>query len=371
MALTTVLGLSACSGASTTLAPQPPPKMVTTVPTASTLIALPQLSPGASFTYDIGAVDATKHRYYLADRKNKSLDIVNTLDNSVSFVGGFSGQASSNDMSGPDGVVVIPNSPFVIVGDVNVIKVVDVDAHTVVATTTTGTAGFRTDEGCYDPDDKLAMMANPADAPPYVSFVSGTTFNVTTTLQFPGSVGLEACVYDKGTKNFLINNDGTPANPLGEVDVIPAATVVAGKPAIAAIYPLADCGPTGMILGPNETLLVTCDPPAGKTITSRALNATNGQLLATIPLGGADQIDYDPKTNRFYEASRHNTASGIAGAPYTPVLGTIDATTFAIVGTTPTGTNAHSVAVDPSTGLIYVPLPPTATAPGGIQIYNP
>ncbi|GAC1541371.1 MAG: hypothetical protein NVS3B16_04770 [Vulcanimicrobiaceae bacterium] len=345
---------------------------VTTVPAASTLIQLPQLSPGASFTYDIGAVDPAAHRYYLADRKNKSLDIVNTLDNSVTFVGGFTGQTgSNNDTSGPDGVVVIPKSPIVAVGDVNVVKFVDVNARSVVATTTTGSAGLRTDEGCYDPDDNLLMMANPADATPYVTFISSTTFKVVATFPFANSAGLEACVYDPGTKNFFINNDGNTVNTLGEIDVIPAASAVAGKPAISAVYPLPNCSPTGMILGPAEKLLIACDPPAGTQITSRVFNATNGQLLATIPLGGADQIDYDSKTNRFYEADRHNTTSGIAGMPYTPVLGTIDANSYAIVGTTPTGPNAHSVAVDSSTGLIYVPLSPTATSPGGIQIYTP
>ncbi len=345
---------------------------MTTIPTASTLVQLPQLVAGATFTYDIGAVDPAAHCYYLADRKNQSLDILNTLDNSVTFVGGFTGQTgANNDTSGPDGVVIIPRTSIVAVGDVNVVKFVDVVAHSVVATTTTGTAGHRTDEGCYDPDDNLLMMANPGDAPPYVTFLSGSTYRAVATFPFAGSSGLEACVYDPGTKNFLINNDGNLANPLGEIDVISAASAVAGRPSISAVYPLPNCSPTGMILGPQEKLLVVCDPPTGTRITSLVFNATNGQLLATIPLGGADQIDYDSRTNRFYEACRHNTASGIAGPPYTPVLGVIDANSFAVVGTTPTGNNAHSVAVDSSTGLIYVPLSPTATAPGGIQIFNP
>jgi len=372
-AFAVALSLCACGGDSTTLIGGPAPKApVTTVPTASTLVQLPQLIPGASFAYDIGAVDPGAHRYYLADRTNKSLDILNTVDNSLTFVGGFTGQmGTNNDASGPDGVVIIPKTSIVAVGDVNVVKFVDVNAHSVVATTVTGTAGHRTDEGCYDPDDNLLMMANPGDATPYVTLLSGTTYKALSVFAFAGSSGLEACIYDPGTKNFLINNDGNTANPLGEIDVITAASAVAGKPAISAVYPLPNCSPTGMILAPPEKLLVACDPPPGTKITSLVFNAANGQLLATIPLGGADQIDFDPLTNRFYEASRHNTASGIAGPPYTPVLGVIDANSFAVVGTTPTGSNAHSVAVDPSTGRIYVPIPPTATAPGGIQIFNP
>ncbi|GAC1401633.1 MAG: hypothetical protein NVS3B17_10390 [Vulcanimicrobiaceae bacterium] len=371
--IATALIFAGCG--SDTVVLSPPPSIagpVTTVPKASTLIQLPQLAPGTSFAYDISAVDPSLHRLYLADRTNKSLDIVNTTDNSLTSVGGFTGQIGTNNtISGPDGVVVIPGSSVVAVGDVNVVKFVDTTARTVVATTTTGTAGNRTDEGCYDKDDGLLMMANPGDATPYVTFISATSHNVVSTFAFAASQGLEACVYDPGTKNFLINNDGNNTNLLGEIDVISAASAVAGKPVISAVYPLPNCSPTGMILAPGEKLLVSCDPPNGLPLTSLVFNAATGKQLATIPLGGADQIDYDPFTNRFYEAARHNTASGIAGAPYTPVLGTIDANTFAVVGTTPTGNNAHSVAVDPSTGLIYVPLSPTATAPGGIQIFNP
>ena len=369
-------GLAACNGGATNSPPFTTGTATTTGIKAQQLIVLPGLPAGGKFTYDIGVADATARRYYLADRTNASLDIINLDSNAVRQVPGFTGQKPSNDASGPDGVVYVPNGS-VYVGDVNTVKVVDPVAGAVTATIPTGTAGFRTDEGCYDPDDKLVMFANPADSPPYASFISTTTNTVVAKLNFPGSVGLEQCVYDPGTKKFLINNDGTPANPHGELDAILAATAVAGAPVIAQAYPEGTCGPAGLALGPNENLVVGCDTPAGTQQITLIMNAVSGAIVATIGgVGGEDEVAYDPKLNHYYVAARDMTANGISqtgqtGATFTPVLGVIDAATNMWLGNLPTGANAHSVAVDSATGRVYVPVPPTATAAGGVQVFGP
>jgi hypothetical protein len=344
---------------------------------AQQLVALPNLAPGGKFTYDIGVADATARRYYLADRTNSSLDIINLDTFAVRQIsGGFTGQKASNDVSGPDGVVFVPGGA-VYVGDVNVVKVVDPVAGTVTATIATGTAGFRTDEGCYDPDDKLVMFANPADSPPYATWISTTTNTVVAKLNFTGSVGLEQCVYDPGTKKFFINNDGTPANAHGELDAIAASAAVAGSPTIAQAFPEGNCGPTGLALGPNENLLVGCDAPAGSQQITLIMSATSGAVVKTITqVGGEDEVAYDPKLNHYYTAARDMTASGISqtgqtGAAFTPVLGVIDAATNTWIANFPTGANAHSVAIDSATGRVFVPVPPTATTNGGVQLFGP
>jgi hypothetical protein len=370
-------GLAACNGGSANAPPFQTGAATTTGIKAQQLIVLPGLPPGGKFTYDIGAADATARRYYLADRTNASLDIINLDTFAVRQVfGGFTGQKPSNDLSGPDGVAFVPNGS-VYVGDVNVVKVVDPVAGSVTATIPTGTAGFRTDEGCYDPDDKLVMFANPADSPPYASFISTTTNTVVAKLMFNGSIGLEQCAYDPGTKKFFINNDGTAANPHGELDAILAATAVAGTPVIAQRFPEGNCGPAGLALGPNENLLVGCDAPAGSQQITLVMNATSGAIVATIGgVGGEDEVAYDPKLNHCYVAARDMTANGISqtgqpGAVFTPVLGVIDAATNTWLGNLPTGANAHSVAVDSATGRVFVPVPPTATTSGGVQVFGP
>jgi hypothetical protein len=333
-------------------------------------IAVPNVVAKGKFSYDIGFVDPEKSAYYLADRTNKSLDVFSTTSLTlVAQIGGFTGQGPTSDKSGPDGVVAIPGTDIVYVGDVNTVKVVDVGARSIVTTIVTGSAGLRSDEGCYDPDDKIMMFANPADAPPYATFISTETRSIVGTLPFDAS-GLEQCVYNPRTKNFYINNDGSAANPTGELDVISAESVKQGAPKISAAYPLTNCGPTGMALR-EEDLLIGCDAPAGQPQVTIIVNAETGALKRTIAqVGGSDQVAYDPNNRRFYTASRNMTSSGISGGTTTPVLGVIDADNLKWIENVPTAANSHSVAVDPVTNHIFVPLAPTATSSGGIGVYG-
>ncbi|MBV9949237.1 MAG: hypothetical protein JOZ69_20475, partial [Myxococcales bacterium] len=79
-------------------------------------VAIPNIAPGGKFSYDIGVVDAKRHRYLLADRSNGSLDIVDTRTLALTQVAGFAGVRATNDVSGPNGVVVTGDGR-VFVGD--------------------------------------------------------------------------------------------------------------------------------------------------------------------------------------------------------------------------------------------------------------
>ena len=334
-------------------------------------IAVPNVDAGGKFSYDIGFVDPEKSAYYLADRTNKSLDVFSTTSLTlVAQIGGFTGDGASSDTSGPDGVVAIPGTDTVYVGDVNTVKVVDVGSRSIVKTIVTGSAGLRTDEGCYDPDDKVVLFANPADAPPYATFISTETRSVVGTLQFDAT-GLEQCVYNPRTKSFYINNDGSKSNPTGELDVISAQSVKQGAPKISAAFPLTNCGPTGMALR-EEDLLIGCDPPAGQPAVTYIVNAETGAVKKQITqVGGSDQVAYDPNNRRFYTASRNMTSTGIAGTgTKTPVLGVIDADNLKWIENVPTVANSHSVAADPLRNHVFVPLAPTQTSSGGIGVYG-
>jgi hypothetical protein len=374
------VGLAACSGngASGNITPPAGSSFGNSELQLKTQVIVPNLGAGSTpaFSYDIGTVDPTLHRYYLADRTNKALDVINTQTNTLHEIPGpYAGIQASNDISGPDGVVSIPGNPQVYVGDVNSVKLVDTNSGSVVTTIVTGTAGKRTDEGCYDKTDNLVMFANPADSPPYVSWINASTNQVVAVLPFTGSAGLEACVYDPSTKNFFINNDGTTANPAGELDTITAASVVAGSPAIAQVFPEGNCGPTGIDLGPNHQLVVGCDAPAGDPQITLIMN-TSGAIVKTITgVGGTDEVAYDSSSNRYYTASRNWTANGISQtglstAAFVPVLGVIDASTNTWIENVPTGKGSHSVAADASTGHVFVPVPSTSTANGGINVYG-
>jgi hypothetical protein len=349
-------------------------------PTVVNELTVPGTSGG--FSFDIGAVD--NGHYYLADRTNKALDVydTNTLQLLAQIKGtgatAFAGQIGTNNaISGPDGVVVIPGTNTVYVGDVGSVKVVDVGSMTVVKSIalpppgTGGATGFRADEGCYDPDDKLIMISHPEETnpSPFISFVSTTTQTQVATLALADSAGLEACVYDAATKSFLVNNDGTTANPNGELDVITAASVVAGTPAVSKSYGLGNCGPTGLDLGPGNDIVIGCDPsgaaggaPAGTPIVTLIYDKTSGTKLATVPIGGTDQVAYDKVSNRYFISARRWQNGGVlipapAGGTLAvnPSFGIIDAGSRSLVTRLDAGNNDHSVAVDGALHRAFVP----------------
>src|SRR5436309_14501211 len=89
-----------------------------------------------SFCYDIGWVDPGTHRYYLADRTNKGIDVIDTTSNtylSTLAIGKFEGFTGSPDTSGPDGILVVPAYCPLSAGDAHSpAKVVDVSSGAIV-----------------------------------------------------------------------------------------------------------------------------------------------------------------------------------------------------------------------------------------------
>ena len=369
-------------------------------------MAVPGVGTTTNFSFDISGVDPVKGRYYFTDRNNKSVDVFDTKTNTFikQITGGFAGcdtgptcVGASNDNSGPDGLNIIPGTTFIYVGDVNSVKIIDTQTDTVVKTIAIGgTSGLRADEGCYDPDHKIFMINSPGESPPFATFIDTVTQKIIATVLFtdPGtgptgrkSDGLEACVYDHATASFFNNNDGSSANPHGEVDVIPASFVLAGTPAAPVtltlpvptagngfkIFPLGSCDPTGLDLGPGTDLGVMCrQGTTGQLLTFLILDRTNGTVLATLNAGGGDQIAYDAATNRYYLAASRFTATGLAAvngacsaaSPCTPLLIVVDAATRQIFLRFNTGNNAHSIAVDPVNHQMYLPFS-SAAAPAG------
>jgi DNA-binding beta-propeller fold protein YncE len=368
-------------------------------------IAVPGVGQGTNFSFDISAVDSAKHRMYFTDRNNKSVDVIDTATNTLlkQITGGFAGcdtgptcNGANNDKSGPDGLNLITGTTFIYVGDVNSVKIIDTTTDTVVKTIAIGgKSGLRADEGCYDPDHKIFMINSPGESPPFATFIDVNTQKIIATLLFtdpgtgpagPASAGLEACVYDHATQTFLNNNDGSTANPRGEVDVIPASFIMTGTPAVPVvltlpvptpangfkIFPLGACDPTGLDLGPGTDMAVSCrQGTAFDPLTVQILDRTTGTLRATVPIGGGDQLAYDAPTNRYYLGASRWTSNGLssgpactAAFPCTPVLAIIDAATRTLVKTQFTGNNAHSLAVDPVTHRVYLPYS-SSTAPAG------
>jgi hypothetical protein len=341
---------------------------------------------GTNFSFDLGVVSGK--RYFVTDRNNAAVDVFDTQSSALvaqikgtganAFAGAVKNAAGAvdNSASGPNGINAVGNLLFV--GDVNSVKVVDPAAGTVIKTITVGTSGKRADEGCVDSVHGLYMISTPEAATPFATFINTTTQAVVAQVTFTDaagapSAGLEQCRYDPASDTFFVNNDGTTANPNGELVSMPGASIRAipagGTVNYTALVGMrafneGNCDPTGLALGPGTDIAVGCrEGTTGAPLLVQIMNRSTGAIVASVNGGGGDQIEYDAASNRYYNAGSRWTANGLAAtggacstaSPCTPVLTIIDAASHAIVTQVRTGNNAHSVAVDPVTFHAFVP----------------
>ncbi|MGH7684718.1 MAG: hypothetical protein ACREMT_10265, partial [Vulcanimicrobiaceae bacterium] len=103
---------------------------------------------GGAFAYGGAAVDSVASRYYLADRTNAALDVFDTKK--------LTQIAQVNDRFTSPGAVVVAGGN-VYVGDVNRVHVIDKATLTAMKPIAITHSGFRTEDGCFDPDDDLLM----------------------------------------------------------------------------------------------------------------------------------------------------------------------------------------------------------------------
>ncbi len=306
-----------------------------------TRIAIPGV-PLESF--DISWVDDATQTYYLADRSNAGIDVINARDHTfVKRITGFVGIRGKNDVSGPNGLVLVPDRQELWVGDGDSsVKIVDLRSGSVVATILTG-GRKRADELDYDPAHHVVLITNPNDDPPFVTVISTTSRAVLGKIEFPDATdGIEQPVWDSETERFYQAIPETKRNPGGAIAVIdPVARKVTHE------IPLTLCFPHGLAVGPNHELLVGCSKESHAR--SIILDLRTGAVVATVTeVGGSDQVWYNAGDRRYYLAARAN--------PGGPVLGVIDARTHKWLENIPTAKNAHSVSVDRTTNRVFVPL---------------
>lgn len=326
-------------------------------PAPSTTVRIAKIAiPGKPLrAFDISWVDSASAHYYLADRSNGAIDVVDSLTNTVtSQITGFVGATGKSDTSGPDGVITTFSNRELWAGDGDsTVKVVDLTSNTIVATISTG-GKFRADEMAYDPKDNVILVANNADEPPFGTLISVGTRSVLKKIPFPNATnGAEQPVYDPDTGKFYMSLPATEASPGGEMAVIDPVTMT-----VTASYALNNCGPNGAALGPGHQLLAGCGNPHRTVI----LDKTNGAVLADFSnVGGSDEVWFNPGDNRYYlaESAAQN-------------IGIIDALTLSVVGEVESGIGAHSVAADLANNHIFVPIagPDPACPTGCIAVYT-
>ena len=339
----------------------------------------------ALVSFDISWVDPYIHSYFLADRSNSAVDVVDTKTHTMvnQFKAGFAGFTGNNDTSGPNGVLSLDNRGTVQVwaGDgpttadtscgetmCSTVKVFAFPSGTLLQTIPTHGVR-RADELCHDPADHLIQIANDAEADvtghaPFVSFISTDNYKILGTLSFPEATnGIEQCQWSERTGLIYLNipEVNGPGNDSvdGNVYVIdPKEMKVVRKFDI----PVTECaGPQGMALGPDDQILLGCNAasqPPGTGMNAAVIDSHNGKITALLTgLGGDDEVWFNPGDGHYF----------LAGGSYLPneQLGVVDSArdtadeTIFIGTANGTTRRAHSVAADETTNEVYLPVPAT------------
>jgi hypothetical protein len=358
--------------------------------------------PGEAMkTFDISWVDPHSRLYFLADRSNKAIDVIDTRRNVViaQITGGFAGATGSNDTSGPNGVVVSGHWLFATDAPSRVVAI-DLRTQAIVGEAHTGGgAGLRADEIAYDPRDGLLLAVNNADDPPFATLIKVDPATGALAVQkrivftdlahnAQGSLpagqvatnGAEQPVWEPRSGRFFLSLPELNG-PGGTGATGAVARINPSDGTVEHLHLVSHCQPAGLTVGPNDELLVGCsvvfdtagaawslaNPLTKPTATTAApisliLTAATGTVRSTITgVSGNDEVWFNRGDGRYYLAARNQ--------PGGPVLGVVDATSgvlqqviptvnqAAVPSASPQAGTAHSVAVDPVNNHAFVPLP--------------
>jgi hypothetical protein len=378
---------------------QGPGAPTTTQTQCVTAIAIPG-NPLQSF--DISWVNPDRAEYYLADRANKGVDILDTAHMTFKkTIGGFvgiklntAGTAVNNNTSGPDGVVSHGKCLYVGDGD-STVKVIDLDKGEIVATRSTN-GSTRLDEMALTSDGKFLLAANNAEDPPYATLFKvsgdddcdsidmGTKISVDSSV-IPAGFGLsiEQPAWDPITKRFYTSIPVIADNPTGSGcnygQLAPPVTCSGGLLVTnpedpdtteglydpvenTGVIQLNACGPNGATIGPHDNVMVGCTPanlPGSKT--TLVINATTHNYAQVGGITGSDEVWFNKGDVRYYTGSSAAIKPATSPLNKGSVLGVIDGTSV-LIETIPQSSGSHSVAADSKRNLIFVPQTYTSAA---------
>jgi hypothetical protein len=382
---------------------------------AARLLATVRVTPtmtnttaGALYSFDISWVDQASRLYFLADRSNKVVDIVDTTANTLvqqltpgtgfAPFAGFTAcvpPAGSNDCAGPNGVATLGKCLFVTDAPSRVVSFNLMTGATISSVKTDPTDPTRADELAVDPADSLILAINNAASPPYGTFIKFDPNSCALTPPVPatdrvtfntaGGVnatnGAEQPIWDPGTQKFYVSipQIGPAAESGGVVRIDPKTKKV------DKTFGIMFCSPGGLTKGPNNDVLVGCntvfdtmgvvwtatDPNTAAPIQV-ILNVKTGDVDQVGGVGNSDEVWYNSGDGNYYTGSSRTPLSAVTAGGATvlassaAVLGIIDAKDEEVLQLVPTynvaagkgfpsGT-AHSVAVDAKNNHIFVPL---------------
>jgi hypothetical protein len=350
--------------------------------------------PGGLTSFDISFVNPERSEYYLADRTNKGIDIIDTASNTFkkrifSSAFPFAGIQADNNHSGPDGVVARGRCLYTGDGD-STLKVFDIDVgehgELLQRVDTGASPKTRLDEMALSGDGHFLLAVNNAANPPFAtlfpvdddSCTVGTGFKIEADPSvIPADnqgLSIEQPTWVELTHRFVVSVPTTINNPTancsygsvnpgnppcsGAILVIDPTHPVTPVP-LADTISLINCGPNGATVGPHGNVMVGCTPGNQPTnLETTIINAKTHNYVDVGNLTGSDEVWYNRGSNRYYTGSNRN--------PGGAVLGVVDGTTNFLVETIPQSPGSHSVAADSRRNEIFVPENATGPVSAGI-----
>jgi DNA-binding beta-propeller fold protein YncE len=287
-----------------------------------------EIAIGGEGGWDYLIVDSAAHRLYVS---HATQIVVADID---------TGKVVGNipDLPGVHGIAIAPDlgRGFTSNGRANTSTIIDLKTLKPLGTVATGA---NPDSIRYSPSHKEVWAFNHTGKS--VTVFDARTGKVIATIDVGGE--LEEAVEDAAANRMFVNIEDKGA--IGVIDM--------QKHTLAATWPLAGCeGPTGLAYDQAHHLLLSaCD---GKmTVT----DSTSGKQVTSFPI--ADDVDgngFDPATGYAFASSR----TGVLTIAHEDAPNK-----FTVVQTLKTQPSGRTMALDPVTHYVYVPVATTTAGPNG------
>src|SRR5438105_10694556 len=279
--------------------------------------------PGDTSRWDYQADDPGSHRLYIAHLGSSQIVVFDTRPQRV--VGVVTGVDQVH------GLVLAPDLHRLYASATgrNEVAVIDTSRLAVIATAPTGSFP---DGLAYVPDLGKVYVSNEQDSSDTV--LDAQAGRSVRSVTIGGDIGNTQ--YDPATHRVYVASGSD--NRLVVVD--PVTDAVLGR------YPLSGCeGAHGVYLGSPEQhrLYVACEGNARLVVFDLRANSASATAIGVGD--GPDVLALDSGLHRLYVASESGTLTVVY------VAGTVRKVAQGIAGP-----NAHSVAVDPATHIVYLPL---------------
>ena len=332
--------------------------------------------PGAPLTsWDILFTDAATGFVTMADASHATVNVINArtsppslqLQTAAVFAGVkapfnpacnsslYTQPACLNGKNGPDGSLIV-NHREIWAGDGDsTVKVLSINTGALLYTIPTG-GYYRADELCVSPpgvggyraglvviandmENALTKAAGGRFAAPFISFIDVGSATLIKQVPFDGTNGtpnatngLKQCQWNSRTGTFWISvpEDNGPGDGSGTPAV---AEISASTLSVIHKYDLGPgCignGATGLAIGLAPQMLVG---GCGAIVNDGSTGGTKGSFIVVPGETGADEVDYNPSNEIYYQ--------GISGPPGS--VGIIEATTETAI---PVGPAARRAAI--------------------------